>query len=94
MGVKAPRRVCFFIWIAAWGKILTCDNSMRKGYVLAGWYCMCRCCGETMDHLLLHCQVARTVWNFIFRSFGISWVLPESGRSFVWLAQLAWESFF
>jgi hypothetical protein len=25
-GVKAPRRVAFFVWMAAWGKILTCDN--------------------------------------------------------------------
>uniref|UniRef100_A0A2N9FD38 SMP-LTD domain-containing protein n=1 Tax=Fagus sylvatica TaxID=28930 RepID=A0A2N9FD38_FAGSY len=41
--VKAPRRVAFFVWTAAWGKILTCDNLMRRGYSwLAGWCCMCR----------------------------------------------------
>uniref|UniRef100_A0A2N9FQN7 Reverse transcriptase zinc-binding domain-containing protein n=1 Tax=Fagus sylvatica TaxID=28930 RepID=A0A2N9FQN7_FAGSY len=28
---KAPRRVSFFVWSAAWGKILTCDNLMRRG---------------------------------------------------------------
>ena len=33
--VKAPRRVAFFVWIAAWGKILTCDNLMRRGYTMA-----------------------------------------------------------
>jgi hypothetical protein len=32
---------------------------------------------ESVDHLLLHCGVAREVWNFIIRSFGVSWVLPE-----------------
>ena len=69
---SAPQRVSFFIWTAAWGKILTCDNLMRKGYVLASWCCMCRCSRETMDHLLLHCKVAREVWNFIFQSLGIS----------------------
>uniref|UniRef100_A0A2N9J2H5 Reverse transcriptase domain-containing protein n=1 Tax=Fagus sylvatica TaxID=28930 RepID=A0A2N9J2H5_FAGSY len=33
--MKAPPRVAFFIWIAAWGRILTYDNLMRKGYTMA-----------------------------------------------------------
>ena len=43
--VEAPRRVAFFVWAAAWGRILTCDNLMRRGYVIVGWCCMCRCNG-------------------------------------------------
>ena len=35
-GVKAPRRISFFTWTAARGKILTCDNLMRRGHILAG----------------------------------------------------------
>jgi diadenosine tetraphosphatase ApaH/serine/threonine PP2A family protein phosphatase len=35
--VKAPPRVAFFIWSAAWGRILTCDNLKKRGFVLAGW---------------------------------------------------------
>jgi hypothetical protein len=42
---KAPRRVCFFVWSAAWNKILTYDNLMRWGYTLTNWCCMC-CCEE------------------------------------------------
>ena len=38
---------------------------------------MCRCNGETMDHLLLHCGKAYRLWSLVFRSFGISWVLPR-----------------
>jgi hypothetical protein len=30
--VKAPRRVSFFIWSATWGRILTYDNLMCRGY--------------------------------------------------------------
>jgi hypothetical protein len=74
---KSIWRVSFFVWIAAWGKILTCDNLMRRGYVMVGWCCMCKGSGESVDHLWLHCGVAWEVWNFIFRSFGVSWVLPE-----------------
>ena len=35
---------------------------------------MCKCSGETVDHLLIHCQVARSLWCWILRAFGISWV--------------------
>ena len=31
-----------------------------------------------MDHLLLHCEMARRLWCFVFKSFGISWVLPST----------------
>uniref|UniRef100_A0A2N9GIF8 Reverse transcriptase zinc-binding domain-containing protein n=1 Tax=Fagus sylvatica TaxID=28930 RepID=A0A2N9GIF8_FAGSY len=36
-GVHAPRRVAFFAWSASWGRILTTDILMRRGYQLAGW---------------------------------------------------------
>jgi hypothetical protein len=66
--VKAPPRVAFFIWSAAWGKILTCDNLMRRGYTMAGWCCMCQCAEETVDHLLIHCSAIQPRWSFVFRA--------------------------
>jgi exonuclease III len=75
--VKAPPRVAFFMWTVAWGRILTCDNLKKKGIVMVGWCCMCRNADETVDHLMLHCQFARQLWTFIFKSVGISWVLPS-----------------
>uniref|UniRef100_A0A2N9EQD7 Reverse transcriptase domain-containing protein n=1 Tax=Fagus sylvatica TaxID=28930 RepID=A0A2N9EQD7_FAGSY len=75
--VKAPRRVVFFLWSVAWGRILTCDNLMRRGHVMAGWCCLCRAAGESVDHLLLHCEVARVLWHCVFRAFGVAWVLPN-----------------
>ena len=56
---------------------LTCDNLMKCGYVMAGWCCMCKDDMETVDHLFLHCGVAREVWNYVLRSFGIEWVLSK-----------------
>jgi len=32
--------------------------------------------GESVDHILLHCEVARTLWNAIFSRFSLSWVMP------------------
>uniref|UniRef100_A0A2N9G2D1 Reverse transcriptase domain-containing protein n=1 Tax=Fagus sylvatica TaxID=28930 RepID=A0A2N9G2D1_FAGSY len=72
---KAPRRACFFVWTAAWKKILTCENLRKRGYYITSWCCMCRCNGETVEHLLLHCPVAGALWNWIFKTFGIHWVI-------------------
>ncbi len=74
-GVKASRRISFFLWTAARGKILTYDNLMKRGHVLAAWCCMCKKGWETVDHLLIHCEVAAALWGFIFQRFGIQWVL-------------------
>jgi hypothetical protein len=59
--VKAPKRVAFFVWIVALGKILTHDNLCRRGIVVVEWFVMCKKHGESVDHLLLHCDVARVV---------------------------------
>ena len=75
-GVKAPRPISFFIWTAARGKILTYDNLMRRGHVLAGWCCLCKSHWETGDHLLLHCEIASALWVFVSQTFGIHWVIP------------------
>ena len=70
-GVKAPRRVAFFVWTAAWGKILTCDNLHRQGFIMVGWCCLCKSNGENMAHLLLHCPVAWAIWSFFCQLFGV-----------------------
>jgi hypothetical protein len=77
-GVKVPRRVAFFVWMAAWGNILTCDNLHRRDIVMVGWCCLCRCNDETVAHLLLHCPVAREVWSYVYRLFGVDWVISGS----------------
>ena len=70
--VKASRRISFFVWTAVWDKILLGDNWRGRGMVFSDWCIMCRCNGETMYHLLLHCGKAYRLWSLVFRSFGIS----------------------
>ena len=72
--IKAPRCVSFFVWTTAWDRILTGDNLRLRGFDFVDWCIMCRCYGETVDHLLLHCGKAYRLWCFVFRIFGISWV--------------------
>jgi hypothetical protein len=53
---KAPSRVVFFVWTAALGKILTMDNLCKKNIIVTEWCCMCKKSGESIVHLLLHCE--------------------------------------
>jgi hypothetical protein len=74
---QAPLRAAFFAWLATLDKILTLDN-LRKWRVIAiDRCCMCKRDGEFVDHLLLHCDVASTLWSVLFSCFGMSWVMPR-----------------
>ena len=42
------------------------------------WCIMCYHCEETVDHLLLHYEMANQLWNFVFITFGLSWVISRS----------------
>ena len=36
-----------------------------------------------MDHLLLHCPIAHSLWVQMLQVFGIQWVMPGSVESLV-----------
>ena len=40
--------------------------------------CLCKADGETVDRLLLHCEIASTLCHAIFSLFGQSRVMPSS----------------
>ena len=61
-------------------RILTTDNLRRRKVIIIDWCCMCKNSGESPSHLLLHCPVAREIWNFIFSLFGLKWVMPKEVR--------------
>ena len=45
------------------GKILTIDNLHRSMVWVLDWCFMCKRAGETVDHLLLHCEYVRELWS-------------------------------
>jgi hypothetical protein len=75
---QAPSMTAFFTWAAALGRILTVDNLRKRHIIIIDRCCLCKRDGESMDHILLHCDVAYALWNNIFSRFGISWVMPRS----------------
>ena len=69
---KIPSQVTFFVWIAALGKCLTIDNLQKNEGWILDWYYMCKCNGESVDHLFLHYLVAMDMWVMVFGLFGVS----------------------
>jgi hypothetical protein len=75
--VKALLRVFFFfVWTTALGKILMHDNLRWRNIVVVEWCCMRKNSGESIDHLLLHCDVAWDIWSYFYILFGVEWVMP------------------
>ena len=73
--VKVPKKVAFFMWTIAHGQILTLDNLMLRGRTLANRCCVCCCNEESVDHLLISCLVAHSLWMYMLWLFGIDWVM-------------------
>ena len=73
-----PTKMSFFAWEASWGKVLTLDQIKKRGRALANRCFLCGNDEETIDHLLLHCPVARLLWDLLLAIFGVYWVFPKS----------------
>ena len=83
----APPKTGVFAWEAAWGKVLTLDQLKRRGMTFANRCFMCEEEEETIDHLLIHCKIAKMLWDLFLLIVGISWVFPHS----VLHTLLAWQ---
>ena len=68
---KMPKRVSFFLWIAANDEILIIDNLVKRGQSLANRCCLCCCDGESVDHHFLHCKFSHALWCEAFAVFGV-----------------------
>ncbi|KAG2686136.1 hypothetical protein I3843_10G155300 [Carya illinoinensis] len=42
------------------------------------WCFMCKKAGESVDHLLFHCDAAKGLWEGVIRRIGLTWVMPKS----------------
>ena len=51
---------------------------MLCGRSLANRCCMCYCNAKSIDHLLLFCPVAHSLWTYMLQLFGIDWVMIGS----------------
>ena len=58
-------KISFFAWEASWGRVLTLDRLRKRGWALENRCFLCQKSGESIDHLLLHCERTREVWTLL-----------------------------
>ena len=90
--VKAPRRVSFFVWCVVWNKILTGDNLRLRRLDFVDWCIMCGHCGEMVDHLLFHCEMAYQLQSFVFITFALSWLYLDRYQTCFLAGGIGWGS--
>jgi hypothetical protein len=77
---KTPSRVAFFTWTAVLGKIFTLDNLRKRNLTVINRCFLRKADGETINHLLLHCEIM-----VCFNQFGLSLVMPSKVEGlFAW----------
>ena len=45
--------------------------------------CMCKTAAESVDHLFIHCPMAKEFWDKVLSLFGVSWVMPCQVRGLI-----------
>ena len=58
-----PPKLGFFAWEASRGKVLTLNQLKRRGIPLVNRCFLCEENEETINHLLIHCSRAKTLWD-------------------------------
>ena len=87
--VKGPKKALFF-FMGSSARFLQSITLLRGDSPwLIGVACVdYRCCGEIVEHLLLHCEFSHALWSEVFLIFGIQWVMQEKVASFL----LRWQN--
>ena len=52
-------------------------DMMMKGWALVNWYYLCKGEKELVNHILIHCSLACTLWHLLCSFFGLSWNPPR-----------------
>jgi hypothetical protein len=60
--------------------------------IVIDWYCMCKKSGETINHLLLHYEVARDLWFQPFVFLALSGLCPKGWCSCWCAGEVSWEA--
>jgi hypothetical protein len=84
---RAPPNCRVFMWLAARNRCWTADMLSRRG-LHTRRLALSVIRGETLDHLLMGCVLAREVWDVFLRLWGKLHWMPQLGTTLVsWLQE-------
>jgi hypothetical protein len=73
----APPRCKFFMWLAAWNRCWTADRLAHKGLDHLELCSLCDQEEENINHLLVNCVFARSVWFAVLSSVNLHSLAPD-----------------
>jgi hypothetical protein len=86
--LRAPPNCRVFMWLASRNRCWTADRLSRLGLPHPASYPFCDQGGETLDHLLMGCVLAREVWSVFLRLWGkFRWMTQPDTILVSWLQQ-------
>lgn len=62
------------------GKALSLDQVKRRSWSLANRCFLYHIEEESIDHILVHCVMAKVLWQLLLALFNVSWVFPSMIR--------------
>ena len=68
------------------------DRLQKRGWQLPNRCFLCACEAESVDHILIHCTVARVLWDLVLSLVGVKWVFPNIVKEvlYSWGGVLLW----
>lgn len=72
-----PHKVGFFLWLVFHKRLVSMDFLYKRRKILVNGCLLCCSAGESVSHLLFHCEISRQVWNHFLAGVGLLWVLPD-----------------
>lgn len=76
----APQRVKEFLWIVPLNRINTLDMLQwrRPSMALSSHWCvLCKKDSASANHISIHCNFSKNIWNHLFASLMRMWVMPN-----------------
>ena len=67
------------------------DNLRLKGFDFVDWRIICYRCGETVDHLLLHCEKAHWLWSCVLNLLGFHGSYQERFQVCFLVGGIGWK---
>ncbi|XP_058775643.1 uncharacterized protein LOC131649923 [Vicia villosa] len=77
---KVPSHIHIFGWRLIWNRLASKVELAKRGILLDPSMLMCSLCGwtqEDLDHLFLHCDIAKDWWHKLFLWLHLDEIIPS-----------------